>query len=266
MSGTAAPRRSAVRRLMALCLAAQAVIGTAVVIEAGGFLEPGRWTRPALPGFDPAQPVRPEDQTRRYRPGDLPAAPERMRPDAPGEPLPDTSGMPDSLQIETVIRADETLLSLAGTIDAGAAARFSRRLDAMEPPDAVLLHSPGGLVAEALAIGREIRARGLDTRMVAGSVCFSACPYMLAGGTEREVSRDARVGVHQSYYDRSAYLPLFIGVASIQEGEAEAMRFLQEMGVDPLLRIPALETPPEAIYVLTDGELQDYRLATALTE
>ncbi|MBE3640155.1 COG3904 family protein [Mangrovicoccus algicola] len=268
MSGAAArPRGPGIRRVMTACIVAQVLIGAAVVIEAGGLLDPGRWRGPALPGFDPSQPVGPDDQTRRYRPRDVPAAPGTMRPDpAPGQPLPDLSGLPASLRIETVARGDETLLSLTGTIDQGAAARFRDRLEAMEPPDAILLHSPGGVVAEALEIGREIRARDLPTRMVAGAACLSACPYMLAGGTVRSVSRDARVGVHQSYYDRNAYLPLFVGVASIQEGEAEAMRFLQEMGVDPLLRIPALETPADAIYILTEEELTGYDLATALTD
>ncbi|WP_138468857.1 hypothetical protein [Poseidonocella sp. HB161398] len=261
MSGAApARRRPGIRAVMAFCLAAQALIGVAVVIEASGLLEPGRWTRRAMPGFDPAQPVVPDDQTRRFRPAELPAAPGTMRPGGPGG-----GPLPDSLQIETVARDGATLLSLTGTIDEGAAARLVRRLDAMEPPDAVLLHSPGGLVAEALEIGRELRRRGLGTRLVAGAVCFSACPYMLAGGTAREVSAEARVGVHQSYYDSSALLPLFVGVAAVQEREAEAMRYLQEMGVDPLLRIPALETPADGIYILTAEELEAYRLATGIT-
>lgn len=252
-----------VRRWLHLCLGLQALIGAAVVVEASGLLTEGRWRLTAPPAIVPGEPVRPEDQTRRYRPADLPPAPAPMRPALPGLPAP--ADLPERLTIETVARDGGTALSLTGRIDAGAADRLADRLAALAtPPERILLHSPGGLVDEALALGRTIRAAGLPTAVPDGAVCLSACPYLLAGGTERAVSARALVGVHQSYYDRSVYLPLFLGVSWVQRGEAEAMRFLIEMGVDPLVRIPALETPAEDIYLLTADELVDYRLATEI--
>jgi hypothetical protein len=89
----------------------------------------------------------------------------------------------------------------------------------------VFINSSGGDVAEALAIGRLIRARGLDTAVIkidspycpagdsdcakkrakgidngnpsAYAICASACAFILAGGTQRFAGPLAQVGVHQ---------------------------------------------------------------------
>jgi hypothetical protein len=86
----------------------------------------------------------------------------------------------------------------------------------------VLIHSPGGVVKDALAMGRLIRARHLavgvartrlepcpppatecaDRRGEASAVegrCASACPLVLAAGIERYASPQARIGVHQMF-------------------------------------------------------------------
>lgn len=91
----------------------------------------------------------------------------------------------------------------------------------------VLINSPGGDIDAAIAMGRMIRARGLDTGVSTtrfkgctprdpdcrlpprnqgaysgnaysgGAFCMSACPLMLAGGIERLASPWSYVGVHQ---------------------------------------------------------------------
>jgi hypothetical protein len=89
----------------------------------------------------------------------------------------------------------------------------------------VFINSNGGDVAEALAIGRLIRAKGLDTAVIkidspscpAGdsdcakkqakgldngnpspyAICASACAFVLAGGTQRFAGPLTHVGVHQ---------------------------------------------------------------------
>lgn len=261
-----APRGITVRRAIWLCLILQAVIGVAVVIEGSRGFRPETLFAPKAPRLAPGDPVVPDDQRRRYRPDDLPGMP--VPRDGPSrDDLGDLGPMPERLLAQVALIDGQAVLTLTGTIDDGAAERVARVLDTtLTPPEEVHLHSPGGLVAESLAIGQMIRAAELPTRMEAGAVCLSACPYILAGGVERRVSVRASVGLHQSYYDSSAYLPLFIGVADVQRGEAEAMRYLIEMGVDPLIRIPALETPPADIYLLTPEELTNYRLATDLID
>lgn len=118
-------------------------------------------------------------------------------------------------------------IALDGPIGPGSAASFEhtlRKLGRRRLP--ILINSPGGLVSEAMTIGRAIRAAHLDvavSRTVPASCpadrdacriltpdgivtgfpesrrafCASACPLVLAGGTRRFVSPWAHVGVHQ---------------------------------------------------------------------
>ena len=137
--------------------------------------------------------------------------------------------------------------------------------DLDEMPDAVALHSPGGRVVAALEIGRLIRDRGLATLMSPDAACLSACTCILAGGVERGVSKSAWEGLHQTYFDQSVVIPVFFAVRSIQNGQAEVMEYLDEMGFDPLIVVPALKTPPEDIYLLVEEELLAFRHATTVT-
>ena len=181
--------------------------------------------------------------------------------------LPDVD-LPDSLpeRLEfTMQDAGEpgTVLLLNGATESGDADRFAAymaSLGELEVP--VALNSPGGNVAEALEIGRLLRARDANTVILPGMICVSACPYMLAGGTDRRVSKRGAVGMHQHYYETPAYLPAFWAVQDIQHGQGQVMEFLIEMGVDPSIMLYSLNTPPEEIYVLVEEEILESRLAT----
>jgi hypothetical protein len=219
-----------------------------------GLLAPG----PRLPSLE--TPVGPGDQTRRF--------PSRLT-DAPaGSPgFPSADPVPTRLAWTPTEVDGRPALALSGTFDVGAARRFLAFLDTRDtPPEVVLLHSPGGSVADALAIGRRLRAEGVDTLMEAGTACLSACPYVLAAGGESTVSRKATVGVHQHAFGESAYVPAFMAVSDIQRGQAEVLAYLADMGVDPLLAAKAMQTPPDDIYVLLPAELESFRLATRVTE
>ena len=232
-----------------------------LLVQVGlGALLAGRDILPALPGlFSPGSepafdvPVRPGDQTRRYRPGDMPLSP--ARDGNPDRPFESTGDMPDRLSF---LREGE-VLHVTGGIDEGDARRFSDTLTAEAGVGTVRLNSPGGAVDEALAIGRTLRAAGLDTVLEAGDICLSACPYILAGGIDRRVDPEAQVGLHQHYFGANTYLPAFVAVEDIQRGQAEVMDYFLEMGIDPVAVRHALATPPEAIYVLLPEELERYR-------
>jgi hypothetical protein len=207
-------------------------------------------------------PVAPGDHVRRFDP-------QRLFTDQPAEPaVPLDDSVPPQLTFDTVTVGErENVLLLTGGIAEGDARRFAAELDAMQtPPTAIALHSPGGLVDEALAIGRTIRSAELPVIVFAGASCLSACPYILAGGTEREVSVIGSVGVHQHYYGKNAYLPAFLAVSDVQAGQAEVMAHLNDMGIDPMLMAKALMTPPDDIYILMPQELTDFRLATTLMD
>ncbi|KPP89317.1 MAG: putative periplasmic protein [Rhodobacteraceae bacterium HLUCCA08] len=203
---------------------------------------------PGAPAFD--QPVSPGDQTRRYRPGDLPVT-------APADTAP-SGPLPDRL---TLTRDGDDLL-LRGAVEAGDAERIIRQITAQEGAARVVLDSPGGSVMDALAIGRAIRAEGLASHVTATGICLSACPYLLAGGTARSAEEGARIGVHQHYFGENTLLPAFAAVSDIQRGQAEVMRYLDQMGIDPMLMAPALATPPDQIYLLLRSEMLDTALLT----
>jgi hypothetical protein len=205
------------------------------------------------PRFD--QPVAPGDQTRRYRPADMPLAPAREG--TPRRPFTSTSDMPTRL----VFDKDGDHLTMTGAISPGDAERFETFLDAEDTEfETVRLNSPGGSVSDALVIGQRLRQEGFNTAMEAGDICLSACPYILASGAARAVDPDAQVGVHQHFFDVNTVLPAFLAVEDIQRGQGAVMAYLNQMGVDPLIMQHALVTPPDEIYVLVQDELTEYRM------
>ena len=209
----------------------------------------------------PTVPVTPGNQTRQFDP-------ERLYDDKLGPDIPSGEGMPTRLEFSTAeVAGREGAALLTGTIAEGDARRFADWLEALpEIPTAIALQSPGGIVDEALTIGRTIREAGLSVIVDADAMCLSACPYVLAGGLEREVSRQAYVGVHQHYFGENTYLPAFLMVSDIQVGQGEVMNYLGKMGIDPMLMAKALITPPNDIYILLPEELEALKLSTLITD
>lgn len=209
----------------------------------------------------PTVPVSPGNQTRLFDPQKLYV--DRRAPD-----MPSGDGVPTRLEFSVAeVAGRDGAALITGTIAEGDAQRFAEWLNALpEVPSAFALHSPGGAVSEALTIGRTIRETGLSVVVDADAICFSACPYVLAGGVEREVSRRAYVGVHQHYFDENTYLPAFLLVSDIQVGQGEVMNYLGEMGIDPMLMAKSLMTPPDEIYILLPEELDALKLSTILTD
>lgn len=212
---------------------------------------------PSLPGLvspssapELTQPTRPGDQTRRYRP------------DAPTQPGPGVNpDMPRRLLAEAFTLDDRPALRLRGAISPGDGARIIDEIRAAAP-QIVTFDSPGGSVSDALDLGRALRADGIETRLEAGTVCLSACPYAFAGGTVRAVDEDARLGVHQHSFGETTVLPAFLATEDIQRGQAEVLAHLDEMGIDLRIMGPAMATPADEIYILTPAELSDWTVIT----
>lgn len=200
------------------------------------------------------EPLRPGDQTRRYDPSHVPTR--VANPDS--RPLPVTGDMPSRLLFETTQWAGQRALAITGAIAGGDAARFADFIATHEDPEIVFLNSPGGSVSDALAIGRQLRDIGATTAMADSDVCLSACPYILAAGTTRTIPEGAWVGVHQHFFGENIALPAFLAVEDIQRGQGDVMRYLNDMGIDPLVMQHALTTPPDEIYILTRDELIAY--------
>ena len=224
--------------------------------------------RVRMPSFDgpsPTGPIAPGDQVRHYEP--TRTVPRFVDPSVqPDVDFP--ADLPSRLEFTLHDDPDmgEVLL-LNGAITAGDGARLEAYFtDQPDSPAVVALNSPGGNVDEALGIGRILRAREADTTILPGMACLSSCPYVLAAGTERRVSAEGSVGLHQHYYDTPGYIPVYFAVADIQRNQGETMAYLIDMGVDPGVMVHGLNTPPEEIYVLVAEELLDTRLATEMLE
>ena len=238
--------RSLVARVLTGALAFQVGIAAMLVLgdmQQASFNWPG--SGPKSPRL--TEPVGPGDQRRQFRP-------ERDRPAT--RPARDPGDMPPRLVLTAM---GETTYRLEGTVAEGDAERIIKRMQEARPhPERLVLQSPGGSVADALALGRHLRAEGIEVRMLSGEYCFSACPYILAGGAVRDIPDEALVGVHQHYFGESTLLPASYAVEDIQAGQGEVMIYLDAMGIDPLVMHHALTTPPDEIYILLPEELRDY--------
>lgn len=180
-----------------------------------------------------------------------------LRPAEPGAPA--MRPMPAQLEFSVADGA----IHIAGQIAPGDADRFLSWLDGTRPAETrVSLDSSGGSVADALAIGRTIRGAGYATRVGDGAVCLSACPYILAGGTDRQVTAGGVVGVHQHDFGENTILPAFMAIRDLQRSQAGVLDYLSDMGVDLRIMSLALRTPPEDIAILTPGQMQDFGLVT----
>jgi hypothetical protein len=247
------------KALRTVLLAQIAMAGSLVAMDAFGNIA----TRLPNRVEHPAAPVSPGDQRRHYR-TDRPDPALVILEDEPELPLPQEFSSRLTFSNITVQGIGNVLL-LSGQIENGDASRLDSFLSETEKmPDVVALHSPGGLVFEALRIGRTLRGRGLKTAVLSGAFCMSSCPYILAGGVERIVSLNAIVGMHQHYYEQPKYIPAVFAVEDIQTGQGATMEYLIEMGIDPSLMLYSLKTPPEEIYALVESELVETRIATKI--
>ncbi|QIE41369.1 hypothetical protein G5B39_05000 [Rhodobacteraceae bacterium SC52] len=244
-------RKNAVARALSGVLVFQLVIGGLLILgdsQSGANL--------GLPSLSPSQPrltepVQPGDQRRVFRPGrDAPATqPAR----APGK-------LPKRLALA---QENGAVYRLEGAIAPGDGERIIGLLTAAEPaPETLIVQSSGGSVLDALALGRHIRKAEIGTQVLRGEFCYSACPYLFAGGVERTIEEDAYIGVHQHFFGQSTVLPAAFAVEDIQRGQGDVMVYLIEMGIDPAVMQFALTTPPDEIYILLPEQLETFGFPT----
>ena len=154
----------------------------------------------------------------------------------------------------------------------------------------ILIHSPGGSVADAGAMGQLIRAKGLavavartliancpeaspkcpdgpGTAITGGATCASACVLVLAGGVERLAAPSARIGVHQvttvvSETEGLAHLKSTRKFYEQRGIDAAVEAYLTAMGVGEPVMTLMRKTWAASIRWLSLPELKDSRLAT----
>lgn len=212
---------------------------------------------------DPVTMARPSigDQIRPYLP--------TTRPVAPGRDIPAALRRAGTRETQPMdfVRDGETVRA-HGTIAPGTAASFDRFLSAL-PEDAagtltLELHSPGGVVQEAIALAQKIRDAGLATHVPEDHYCASSCPLVFAGGAERRAHDKAWVGVHRAYPAPGIFGSLQDGVDQAQQIAAEIQDLLKALEIDPLVWTYAMRTPKEQVYFFTAEELETLKLATEI--
>lgn len=201
------------------------------------------------------------------RRADLPAGPLPTARPNEGPSLPEAPDGTPAVAMTFELLADGRLMA-TGSIAAGTAEAFAAEIGKRGSyVKTVVLASPGGSVADALAMGRLIREKGFATEVEAGAYCASSCPLVLAAGTERRVGAAAAVGVHQvfSWADDPAArrATMADGMDQAQRISAECQRYLAAMGVDPQVWVHAMETPKHTLFYFTPDEMVSLRLATS---
>ncbi|MEM1148991.1 MAG: hypothetical protein AAGI03_00330 [Pseudomonadota bacterium] len=120
----------------------------------------------------------------------------------------------------------------------------------------VLLNSDGGDLSAGIALGRAIRASGMETRVgiyrpmdhpLPGS-CLSACAYAFLGGTQRILAPESQLGFHRFALDQGSAFQGDAGLVVGQLLSANVVSYIVEMGVDARLFTRAAETSFESMY------------------
>ena len=155
-------------------------------------------------------------------------------------------------------------LLATGTITPGSSQAFAAEVDKHgEYIKTVVLNSPGGSVADALAIGRMIRTRTFATEVEAGKYCASSCPLVFAGGIERRAGERAVIGVHQIAAMQSANAAPRDEMSIGQAISARCERYLADMGVKLDVWVHAMETPHDKLFIFKPDELKGLNLVTS---
>ncbi|HEY1863405.1 MAG TPA: hypothetical protein VGG77_06885 [Roseiarcus sp.] len=182
-------------------------------------------------------------------------------------------------------------LSAEGQIAPGSARAFADAIVSLKGRRLpILIHSPGGSVVDAAAMGELIREKGLavavartlivncpdaspkcpdgpGSAITGGAMCASACVLVLGGGVERLAAPSARIGVHQittlvSETEGLAHLKSTRKIYEQRGVDAAVEAYLDAMGVgDPVMTLMR-KTWAASIRWLSPAELKASRLAT----
>ena len=163
-------------------------------------------------------------------------------------------------------------VAVAGT--AAAFDAFMKTIAPRRPP--VIIHSQGGLIEVAMALGRLIRRHGLTTqvgeidrtggpraRLRPGGACHGACLYVFAGGTSRAIGEGGTLSVSAIQYRAAAGGDLPEGRRQrLTANTIDRIRtFFAEMGLNTALaeRLDGTQGPG---FVPNRGDLEHYRIVT----
>lgn len=161
------------------------------------------------------------------------------------------------------------LIYLDGPIDPGATSRIVNLVLQQKIARAVVyLNSPGGSLVTAMQVGRVIREHGFETRVGARTqdvarpgpgTCYSACPFVLAGGVSRGLEPGSSIGVHRA--ENRVRVPDESDFQSVVE--AQVVEYLAGMGISAELAAMMAGVPHHQIRELTVDDARRLNLLSA---
>ncbi|CCE02924.1 hypothetical protein [Bradyrhizobium sp. STM 3809] len=195
----------------------------------------------------------------------------------------------------------DSWIAAEGKIDGSAAARlrkFMKQIGERKLP--IYFNSPGGNVEQALAMGNWLREKKASVRVgrtivrecgfeaqegdvctklklsgrelhgevwTRGSMCNSACPYIILGAPTRELAPDVTLAVHSP-----RVILNFTGGVPTHEMRVQALQrameradkmvldYINKLGADPGLLAAARSVPFESMRILTREEIARFAL------
>ncbi|MPT22408.1 MAG: hypothetical protein E2577_04985 [Starkeya sp.] len=155
------------------------------------------------------------------------------------------------------IMRDGTEIEITGGIKYGLTDDVLTLMKASPRIHTLHLNSVGGRVGEAMRLNKVIRDAGLTTYV--SDMCASACTLAFAGGAERWIGPNAKLGFH------AAALP---GFSSVESGAANGIQsaVLVRSGFDKAFVDKAVATPNSSLWTPTLKELQDAHVVTDVAD
>lgn len=126
----------------------------------------------------------------------------------------------------------------------------------------VYLHSPGGNVLAAMAMGSLLRTYGAEAWIRPQAVCASACVLVLAGGVDRLAFDRAKIVIHRPRFESSLF-------AGLQQSQAQAKYtamanqvrdYLSAMGISERLFQRMMQVPSQDAFELSEETAKDMNL------
>ena len=120
--------------------------------------------------------------------------------------------------------------------------------------------SQGGEIFATLEIGRIMRAEGASIAVGKGASCLSACVFLLMGAIERNISDDARVGIHRPSLRASPEGGPRQGSADaiVDAMSEQLVLYAQQMNVPRTIIDALMLVPPDRVKLLSGSELATY--------
>jgi len=151
-------------------------------------------------------------------------------------------------------------LHVTGRIGSRFAASVQAALDAHPATRVLVVRSRGGLLHEARKVAALLNARGIAIR--ADGRCASACAVLWAATNARELTPDARLGLHRSKWP--VPLPALLRAFAEKRSDRANVRTFLAAGFSPALAQRAARTPSSTMFWVGARELEVEQVAFVL--